>query len=39
VWAGNGDAICIRYGNDQTGHFVHVVDGGRRRNMHTLSGG
>jgi hypothetical protein len=28
VWAGNGDAICIRYGNDQTGHFVHVVDGG-----------
>jgi len=25
---GNGDAICIRYGNDQAGHFVHVVDGG-----------
>jgi hypothetical protein len=25
MWAGNGDAICIRYGNDQTGHFVHVV--------------
>src|SRR6202035_3077307 len=28
VGAGNGDAICIRYGNEQTGHFVHVVDGG-----------
>jgi hypothetical protein len=24
----NGDAICIRYGNDQIGYYVHVVDGG-----------
>jgi beta-lactamase superfamily II metal-dependent hydrolase len=25
---GNGDAICVRYGNDQTGYWLHVVDGG-----------
>ncbi|MFT3941570.1 ComEC/Rec2 family competence protein [Rhodopseudomonas sp.] len=24
----NGDAICIRYGNDNQGYYVHVVDGG-----------
>jgi beta-lactamase superfamily II metal-dependent hydrolase len=24
----NGDAICIRYGNDTDGYFLHVVDGG-----------
>ena len=24
----NGDAICIRYGNDQTGYYGHEVDGG-----------
>lgn len=23
----NGDAICIRYGDDQSGYYVHVVDG------------
>jgi beta-lactamase superfamily II metal-dependent hydrolase len=28
VGTGNGDAICIRYGNDQTGYYLHVVDGG-----------
>lgn len=24
----NGDAICIRYGTEQTGYKIHVVDGG-----------
>ncbi len=24
----NGDAICIRYGDDQNGYHIHVVDGG-----------
>ncbi|QRM35454.1 competence protein ComEC [Microvirga sp. VF16] len=24
----NGDAICIRYGDDEQGYWVHVVDGG-----------
>lgn len=24
----NGDAICIRYGNDTEGYYLHVVDGG-----------
>jgi beta-lactamase superfamily II metal-dependent hydrolase len=28
VGTGNGDAICIRYGNDETGYYLHVVDGG-----------
>lgn len=28
VGTGNGDAICIRYGNDQDGYYLHVVDGG-----------
>ena len=28
VGDGNGDAICVRYGNDQTGYWLHVVDGG-----------
>lgn len=28
VGPGNGDAICIRYGNDQSGYYLHVVDGG-----------
>lgn len=23
----NGDAICIRYGDNQNGYYVHVVDG------------
>jgi glyoxylase-like metal-dependent hydrolase (beta-lactamase superfamily II) len=25
---GNGDAICIRYGSEQGGYYLHVVDGG-----------
>lgn len=25
---GNGDAICVRYGSEATGHWLHVVDGG-----------
>jgi len=24
----NGDAICVRYGNDLAGYIIHVVDGG-----------
>jgi hypothetical protein len=28
VGDGNGDAICVRYGNDQTGYWLHVIDGG-----------
>lgn len=25
---GNGDAICIRYGSEQQGYWLHLVDGG-----------
>jgi len=28
VGDGNGDAICVRYGNDDTGYWLHVIDGG-----------
>jgi beta-lactamase superfamily II metal-dependent hydrolase len=28
VGDGNADAICVRYGNDQTGYWLHVIDGG-----------
>ena len=28
VGEGNGDAICVRHGNDETGYWVTVVDGG-----------
>jgi beta-lactamase superfamily II metal-dependent hydrolase len=28
VGDGNGDAICVRYGSDQTGYWLHVIDGG-----------
>jgi beta-lactamase superfamily II metal-dependent hydrolase len=28
VGMGNGDAICVRYGNEQTGYYLHVIDGG-----------
>jgi beta-lactamase superfamily II metal-dependent hydrolase len=28
VGDGNADAICVRYGNDATGYWLHVVDGG-----------
>jgi beta-lactamase superfamily II metal-dependent hydrolase len=28
VGDGNGDAICVRYGNDETGYWLHVIDGG-----------
>lgn len=28
VGDGNGDAICVRYGDDQRGYWLHVVDGG-----------
>jgi beta-lactamase superfamily II metal-dependent hydrolase len=28
VGDGNGDAICVRYGNDADGYYLHVIDGG-----------
>jgi len=28
VGTSNGDTICIRYGDDQQGYYLHVVDGG-----------
>jgi beta-lactamase superfamily II metal-dependent hydrolase len=28
VGESNGDAICIRYGTEQTGYTIHIVDGG-----------
>ena len=28
VGEGSGDAICLRYGSDDSGYVVHVVDGG-----------
>ena len=24
----NGDAICVRHGNDNEGYHLHVIDGG-----------
>jgi hypothetical protein len=24
----NGDAICVRYGSDQSGYTIHIIDGG-----------
>ncbi len=28
VGTSNGDAICVRYGNDTDGYYLHLVDGG-----------
>jgi len=28
VGEGNGDAICIRYGNIYEGYYIHLIDGG-----------
>ena len=28
VGNGNGDAICVRHGNDAEGYYLHVIDGG-----------
>jgi beta-lactamase superfamily II metal-dependent hydrolase len=28
VGAGNADAICVRHGDEQTGYYLHVIDGG-----------
>lgn len=32
----SGDAIVIRYGDDQQGYFLHVVDGGRTDTAETI---
>src|SRR5437868_2692104 len=36
VGTSNGDAICIRHGNDQTGYYLHVVDGGFKDTGETI---
>lgn len=36
VGEGSGDAIVIRYGNDNDGYFLHVVDGGRTETATTI---
>jgi beta-lactamase superfamily II metal-dependent hydrolase len=28
VGDGNGDAICVRYGSEEQGYWLHVIDGG-----------
>jgi beta-lactamase superfamily II metal-dependent hydrolase len=33
-----GDAIVVRYGNEETGYLVHVVDGGRIDTAQTIIG-
>jgi glyoxylase-like metal-dependent hydrolase (beta-lactamase superfamily II) len=32
----SGDAICLRYGNDQQGYAIHVVDGGYTATSDTI---
>lgn len=32
----NGDAICVRYGDDQNGYTIHVVDGGFKDTSDTV---
>lgn len=36
VGEGSGDAIIIRYGDDNTGYILHVVDGGRTDTADTI---
>lgn len=36
VGEGSGDAIVIRYGDDATGYYLHVVDGGRTETAKTI---
>lgn len=37
VGEGSGDAIVIRYGDDERGYFLHVVDGGRTATADTIA--
>jgi beta-lactamase superfamily II metal-dependent hydrolase len=37
VGEGSGDAIVIRYGDDEKGYFLHVVDGGRTATAETIT--
>jgi glyoxylase-like metal-dependent hydrolase (beta-lactamase superfamily II) len=36
VGTSNGDAICIRYGNNEPGYYLHVVDGGFKDTAGTI---
>lgn len=36
VGEGSGDAIVIRYGDDDPGYYLHVVDGGRTDTAETI---
>lgn len=36
VGAGNGDAICLRYGNPLSGYTAHLVDGGFSETSKTI---
>lgn len=36
IGEGSGDAIVIRYGNDQDGYYLHVIDGGRTETAETI---
>lgn len=38
VGEGSGDAITIRYGDEENGYFLHVVDGGRTATADTIIG-
>lgn len=37
VGEGSGDAIVIRYGDDESGYYLHVVDGGRMATADTIT--
>ncbi|MGK6310828.1 ComEC/Rec2 family competence protein [Variovorax sp. DT-64] len=37
VGEGSGDAIVIRYGTEDPGYFLHVVDGGRSETAETIT--
>jgi len=37
VGEGSGDAITIRYGTDESGYTLHVVDGGRTNTAETIT--
>lgn len=37
VGEGSGDAIVVRYGDDSSGYFLHVVDGGRTETADTIN--
>lgn len=38
VGEGSGDAIVVRYGDDNSGYYLHVVDGGRTETAETIIG-